>query len=127
MILQRVKLTFQPLGVGYANRPKKAHNVVTGDFFGEGFRPWQAGEARSPKGTREISRDQGLELSDAVTVPQHVASTREAVNTCIVSSFFCFAGSSRAPQGVLPIGQLFARVFLHGAAQRPHEWSPGLE
>ena len=26
MILQGVKLTIQPLGVGYANRPKKAQN-----------------------------------------------------------------------------------------------------
>ena len=26
MILQGVKLTIQPLGVGYANRPKKAKN-----------------------------------------------------------------------------------------------------
>ena len=27
MILQGVKLTIQPLGVGYANRPEKAHNA----------------------------------------------------------------------------------------------------
>ena len=26
MILQGIKLTIQPLGVGYANRPKKAEN-----------------------------------------------------------------------------------------------------
>ena len=33
MILQGVKLTIQPLGVGYANRPKKAENrVVCGVF-----------------------------------------------------------------------------------------------
>ena len=28
IILQRVKVTIQPLGVGYANRPKKAQNGV---------------------------------------------------------------------------------------------------
>ena len=41
-------------------------------FFwgGGGLRPWQAGEARSAEGTREISRDQGSELSDATIVPQ---------------------------------------------------------
>ena len=34
MILQGVKLTIQPLGVGYANRPKKAKmgGYVVGDF-----------------------------------------------------------------------------------------------
>ena len=30
-------------------------------FLGEGIRAWQAGEARSPKGAREISRNQGSE------------------------------------------------------------------
>jgi hypothetical protein len=34
---------------------------------GGGFRPWQAGEARSPEGTREISWSQG---SGATIVPQ---------------------------------------------------------
>ena len=38
MILQRVELTIQPLGVGYANRPKKAQNgggkcVVCSPFY----------------------------------------------------------------------------------------------
>ena len=32
MILQGIKLTIQPLGVGYANRPKKAQNGVCGVF-----------------------------------------------------------------------------------------------
>ena len=32
MILQGVKLTIQPLGVGYANRPKKAQNGGGGRF-----------------------------------------------------------------------------------------------
>jgi hypothetical protein len=39
-------------------------------FFGGGFRPWQAGEARSPEGTRKISWDQRSELSNAMIVPQ---------------------------------------------------------
>ena len=34
-------------------------------FWGWGFRPRQPGEARSPEGTREISLNQGSELSDA--------------------------------------------------------------
>ena len=33
MILQRVKLTIQPLGVGYANSPKKAQNGGYVAFF----------------------------------------------------------------------------------------------
>ena len=43
-----------------------------GSFLGGvwGFRPWKAGEARSPEGTREISQNQGSELSDAEIVPQ---------------------------------------------------------
>ena len=39
-------------------------------FLGGGFRPWQAGEAQSPEGTREISRNQGSEVSDATVVSQ---------------------------------------------------------
>ena len=37
---------------------------------GGGFRPQRAGEALSPEGTQEISRNQGSELSDATIVPQ---------------------------------------------------------
>ena len=33
-------------------------------------RPWQAGKARSPKGNREISQNQGSELSSATIVPR---------------------------------------------------------
>jgi hypothetical protein len=40
------------------------------DIFLWGFRPRRAGEARSPEGTREISRNQGSELSNATIVPQ---------------------------------------------------------
>jgi hypothetical protein len=39
-------------------------------FFGGGSRPCQAGEARSPEGTRELSRNQGSKLSDDTIVPQ---------------------------------------------------------
>ena len=40
-------------------------------FLGGGVRPRQAGDARSPEGTREISRNHGSELSDATIVPQN--------------------------------------------------------
>ena len=39
-------------------------------FFLLGFRPWQAGEARSPDGTREISRNEGSELPNATIAPE---------------------------------------------------------
>ena len=42
---------------------------------GGGVRPWQAGEAWSPEATREISRNQGSELSDDTIVPQGDAVT----------------------------------------------------
>ena len=40
------------------------------NFFVGGFRPRRTGEARSPEGTPEISRNQRSELSNATIVPQ---------------------------------------------------------
>ena len=36
---------------------------------GGGIIPWQAGRARSPEGTQEISQNHGSELSNATIVP----------------------------------------------------------
>ena len=54
---------------GYSHSPMRVTQSTTCIFF-YGSRPWQAGEACSPEGTREISRNQGSELSDATIVPQ---------------------------------------------------------
>ena len=63
--------TKHPKGV-HAVRHGTTESSMTRSFFvgGGGFRPRQAGEARSPDGTREISRNQGSELPNATTVPQ---------------------------------------------------------
>ena len=58
-----------------------------------GLRPWQAGEARSAEGTREISRNQGSELSDATIVPQGDAGMTRSEGTHI------FSPGLHGPQG----------------------------
>ena len=51
-------------------------------FFWGGGRPWQASEARSPENIREVSRNQGSELSNATIVPQGnaVADIEDTLN-----------------------------------------------
>ena len=54
----------------------RAHQLMYRFVWGGGgSRPWQAGEARSPEGTREIFQNQGSELFNATVVPQsHVVT-----------------------------------------------------
>ena len=63
MILQRVRLTIQPLGVGYANSPQKAQNgggnSLTFWFFSD-FEPKKCFGVPTPRGLYGVEWDERL-------------------------------------------------------------------
>ena len=127
----------QWLGIGWA--PWKGGGGVPPPLpihpWGRGSRPWQAGEAPSPDGTRESSRNQGSELSDAAIVPQGdgVADITRRENELILmqemqrepprpSASQCATGAQERPKAEeIVVGQPTNRQSV-GRANRPAAW-----